>query len=842
MDSIAISLDGGKTSAPFPAIIKTSILMLDQMLEHGIHNAFVFPEQAQSLFLFMVAKLLHNIHLGKINYEYDFGKFETGERIKIGNAVAEFLDVIDNEGTTKIRIRFSDLTYEAPVELFPLFQQTDTKRPLSASSKYQKEKQAIQDKLAAGSKEERAIAGLAEHKTHMESSLAFVSTLTTVRSQLEECLLHGHPVDEVLLVGQAMIGGDVKSIGPGQLSGIPALLLSPDLYSVEEACQAGAPLQSIIIDATNSSIIENQADVLDRLMLTEMPIAVVASTVDSFDFDSLEERGFTIWRWNESCITPSLYNTGSTPIKKKLESCAHQSISFFDVCCHELSDAISILNKHRAESELFSSGMAKVYDDMYSLTFDAIREVTGFSQETIFLAQKKLDEGLEALISEQRFISEETFEEFGRVLTSLGSVYSTSFTLPKQIFIKEHLQENKFRKVCMVIPERAAHDLVKDYWNAWLSENGLETQLDVFHPGEYYLLDCPDYEATFVTGWLKRAIMRKILFSYNTDSYIIPLYECEREWKNYSINRWRSQIGGDENRNIASHHLKHNGVGIHIDNDKEALAVDAEEAPSTDELGKTEQIIKANRLRRYTMHGGTSANGGVEAIPVSFVGDYIMFYRVGHKAIVATKIVNRESDHIEPKQPSELAVGDYVAVREADRDIIKEFADRELELSGEGHLRGLSGKWRDALKAKAESLSLEDLYEELQDAGCDRGFQTVRNWLYDEDLIAPQSKDDLELIALVTDDDFLMEEIEEVFFAAQKVKAAHVKAGQHLSRLLRENIAEALEGRGAIDASSIWKPINLFIEDIGMVRLLKIVDIGSAITVEFNYTNKLIKE
>ena len=842
MDSIAISLDGGKSSATFPAIIKASILMLDQMLEHGKHNAFVFPERAQSLFMFMVAKLLHNIYLGKINYEYDFGKFEHGERIKIGNAVAEFLGVIESEGVTKIRIRLSDMTYAAPVELFPLFQQTDTKRPLSAFAKYNKEKQAIQDRLEAGSKEERAIAGLAEHKTHMESSLAFVSTLTTTRAQLEKCLLHNHPIDDVLLIGQAMYGGEIKSIGSGQLSGVPALLLSSDLYSVEEACQAGAPLQSVIIDATNSNVIEGQAEVLDRLMLLDMPIAVVAGTADSFDFEVLEDRGFRIWRWNESCITPKLYSTGSTAIDKKAGSCARQNVSFFDVHSRELSDAISILNKHRQESELFSPELAKVFDDMHSLAFDAIRESAGFSQETILLAQKKLDEGLETLFDEQRFISEEAFEGFGKVITDLGSVYAAGFTLPKQSFIKEHLRESNYQKVCMVIPERTAKEQAEGYWNSWLSKNETETQLDILYPGEYYLLDSSDYQATIVTGWLKRAIMRKIIFSYNTDSYIIPLYECEKGWKNYSVNRWQSQIGGEGNSDIAGRLLSLNGINVSLGNGKKAIAVDKQDAPLHDELGETEQAIKNNRLRRYSLHGGTNASEGIEAIPVSFVGDYIMFYRVGHKAIVVTKIVNRESDRIETKHPSELTVGDYVAVREADKDIIKEFADRELELSGEGHLRELSGKWRDALKHKAASLSLEELYDQLQNAGCDRGFQTIRNWLYDEDLIAPQSKDDIELIALLTDNNHLIEEIEEIYCAAQRVKAAHVKAGQHLSRLFREKVAEALGEHGEINPAGIWKPIDLFIEDIGTVRLLKIVDIGSAITVEFNYTNRLIEE
>lgn len=842
IDGIAVSLDGGKTSSMFPAIIKASVLMLDQMLEHGRHNVFVFPERTQSLFLFMIAKLLHNIYLGKINYGYDFGKFKPGDRVKIGNAVAEFAGVVERDGTTRVKIRLSDLFYEAPMELLPYFQQTDTKRRLSTDSSFQKERKAIQAKLKTGSMGDRAMASLSEYKTHMDSSLAFVSTISTARVQIANCLLQKQPISDVVLVGQAEYDGNIKSVGPGQLAGVPALLLSPDLYSLQEAYQTGVPLQSIIIDATNSSILEGQGDVLDSLMRKEMPIAVVASTVDSFDFALLEERGFKIWRWNEDCIVPRLYGAGLTPVDRKTRACARQSVSFINVNCQELSDAILVLNKHRQESELFSPGMAKVFDDMYSLTFSAIRESAGFSQEAIDYTHRKLEEGLKTLLNEQRYISEGSFEDFGKAITDLGCVYATNYTLPKQKAIKEHLLEKRYQKVCMIVSERTIKNNVEQYWRSWLEENDLVTQLDVYYPGEYYLLDCELYEATIVVGWLKRAIMRKVLFSYNTDNYVVLLYECERGWKNYSLGRWQSQIGGGGNKDIANRCLELTGSNVHLEQGKSALSVDQHDVPQQDELGEVEQAIKGNRLRRYASHSGAGSGGNVEAIPVSFVGDYMMFYRVGHKAIVITKIVNGESDRIETKQPSELVVGDFVAVRESDRDIIKELADKELEESGEGHLRELSGKWRDALKIETVFASLEVLYERLQDAGCDRGFQTVRNWLCDEDLIAPQSKSDLELIALVTDNAVLEEKVDEIFAAAQRVKAAHVRAGQKLSQLFREKISEALGDYGEIDAFNIWKPIDLYVEGIGMVRLLKIIDIGSAITVDFSNTNRLIEE
>ena len=76
----------------------------------------------------------------------------------------------------------------------------------------------------------------------------------------------------------------------------------------------------------------------------------------------------------------------------------------------------------------------------------------------------------------------------------------------------------------------------------------------------------------------------------------------------------------------------------------------------------------------------------------------------------------------------------------------------------------------------------------MKDAGCSKGYQSVHGWIHDEDVIAPQSKQDLEYIAEATDSSVLKELLDQVYDAAQTVRSAHVLAGKVLSKQLRSRI------------------------------------------------------
>ena len=136
-ESLAISLEEGGPTFEVPPLIKASILMLDKMVENqGRLNVLVFPERVQSIFIFTLMKLFHNISSGIINSNYDPTNFEVGDKLKVGNAVVEYLGTEIRDGEACICIKLADLRISAPIEHLPIFQKTNTQRRLSKFAQY----------------------------------------------------------------------------------------------------------------------------------------------------------------------------------------------------------------------------------------------------------------------------------------------------------------------------------------------------------------------------------------------------------------------------------------------------------------------------------------------------------------------------------------------------------------------------------------------------------------------------------------------------------------------------------------------------------------------------------
>ena len=169
-DGISLSFDGTAHSVGVPPIIKASVLMLDKMITHqGKFNILVFPERIQSIFIFTLIKLLHNIAEGKIERAYNPEAFKPGEKLKLGNAVVEFVGIEENKNERRMRIKVADLIISAPIEYFPLFQLTNTQRRLSTYKQYVAEKKKVEGLVSYSTADEKFLKLLADYRTHMDS-------------------------------------------------------------------------------------------------------------------------------------------------------------------------------------------------------------------------------------------------------------------------------------------------------------------------------------------------------------------------------------------------------------------------------------------------------------------------------------------------------------------------------------------------------------------------------------------------------------------------------------------------------------------------------------------------
>ena len=645
-DGISLSFGEAEEFA-VPPIIKASVLMLDKMLEHqGQFNILVFPERIQSIFIFTLTKLLYNIIEGRIDQSYDPEKFIPGEKLRLGKAVVEFMRIEIVNGKKHIRLKLADLEDSAPIDYFPLFQKTTASR-ISPDKVFSKAKQEAKKLLPNSSADEKIMSLLGDYKTHMDKSIVYMTSVINTKELISNCKLCGRPINDTILVGQADYEGNVKNVGAGMLGGIPAIVLASDLYAISGMVEKRHPIQSIIIDGSNANALVSQLPELDKLLHCGVPITCVTDIVNSFDLQPFLDRGFNLWRWDETSLTGKLYDATPLSSDRKTKHCANRKVDYLTSDGKEISTAIRLLYAHRKESQMASANILKLFGRLFSYAFTALHETVPFSEAQCRQVKESLEECVRMLGTEKPFLAESTFADYKSIIDCLEEVFSFGYILPKHYSLAEKLLNANVRFAALIVPERSNKEYIQQFWQSWCNNKGLRTVIDVLYPAEYYLASCERYDSTIVVGWLKRAVMRKVLYSFNTQTYTVLLYDYERRWKNYDSSRWNAALNSAENRKTIERSFSNDKIQVStrrfVPPTQEAV-----EIPKADELSEIETVLRENKYRQYVASGGKKAeNETVEAIPVNYVGGYLAFYRTGHKIISASDIIENDGDKIE---------------------------------------------------------------------------------------------------------------------------------------------------------------------------------------------------
>lgn len=840
-DNVVLSFENN-TKIDVPPIIKASLFILDSITKtQGVHNVIVFPEKTQTSFIFAVLKVIYNVITGKIGYCYDPYRFTKGQKLKFKNFVMEF-DTIekDKNGEEKIFVWFSgNFRYGLPIEVAPYFQSTDTKRPLSKYDAFAKLFRIKTVDCKQISIRSNIVEFLSNHKTHIKSTVFYVTSIANAKELLKSIKINYRSIEDMLLIGQVDYRGEIRNAGSGQLAGTPAITLSPDLFSVIEATRRGVEVQSIILDLSNN-ILNAQLNVLDQLYRQKYPIVCVTDTEGSLELGMLEDRDFNIWRWNEESLTKDLYGSSSTILDKKLRNCANSVIEYCTAKSTEICDSLKLLYKHREDVKLQSPMVASIYGTLFEYTLTALKSITPISSKRVQTVRNELEECNVKLVDEKRYISDELYDSLHFVVENLFKIYSSDFDFPKTNMLFSKITDGNYKKINIIISEKEDKNNVYLYWKNKLNKNGIIVDIEILYPDEFTGNYFIDSDITVITGWFKKQIMQRILYSYNAEKYIILLYEYENKWKNAHSSIWKNSFNKNGNKDIVEKSLGKEIYYIikndHIESKQDTIHQDY----FTDDLEEIDLILREHKYRKYISSHEAETT---EAIPVGFAGECFAFFTPTRKLITVTDIIVNGARRIAIKTASDLNVGDFIVLRETQRDLIRDIADLILTASGKEQCRQKASKWKDALIIGTAFCEFDDLYDSLRSAGCTKDIITVKRWMNDEDAIIPQDKSDLIAIAIAVDDSRLLDEIDEIYEAGRTVKSAHIKAGRVISEKLRRCIADELYIQKRIDPYTICDPITFSIDDVGKVNVLKIIDINKEpVIIETGNANKLIRE
>lgn len=833
MDSIALSYNG--RIMHISPIVKASILMLEEMISaQGKHNIFVFPEIEQFSKEFLLGKVIYNITAGKIQMSYDPEKFTKGQILKYKNCAVEFDHLEETNGVTRIFVKFSDgMLYGVPIKIAPFFQISDTKQ-LSTYKKFRENYSAI-DAIEAQKNpihKKTLLETLENHKTHLDGSIFYVSAIKNTKEFLTSAKLDGKIITDILYMAQVNSDGEISNLSAGQLTGNPAIILASDLYAIQNAVNQGIIPQSIIFDASQPNTVNKQLDAFDGLGKNGLPIVCITNTANSFDLSALSDRNYNLWRWDSDSITNKVIAPEENIANKRVKNCLHHCVEYLNIKDEYISNAVKLLYEQKKEIEEQLPKIISAYERLFSFAFILLRSVIPFNPNDRNAYRQIIEECITDIEDYKRFLSADLYSDLSEAAQSLLPVLNTCYKNRKHDTVHNLILSRQYNSVCIIIPEKLNRSKYKNYWEML----GVPCKVKVCYPMEYQENPEDNYDIVIITGWLGNKVMRQIIYNFSARKYLTLIYPCEEKWKKAHTRTWKNALNNSTNGDVIRKAFNNRNRQVsyapfeHPDYEEPVISTE-------DELDEIEQVIRTSKFRQYS---NETKAADVEAYPVSFVGGYLAFYRSGHKALVATDIIINNGNIIINKLPEKLEVGDFVIIRESEHDIIRDLADKILERTGKSELRKLAAKWKESLSVESLFLTPEEIYRKLCQNGCKKDYLTVKNWITNDDLIQPNDKEDLLCIATATADDVLKEKLDLIFEAGREVRSIHVAAGRILSQRLKNKIAEHIHDMEKIDTFNVWDPITLQLDEVGQVKILKIIDISNPILVDAGNTNRLL--
>ena len=838
LNNINISID--EIECLLPSIVKASVLMLEKMIKNqGRNNLFVFPDGEQIPFLFMLAKLIYDIHSGKIGNQYKPEDFIPGQILKLGNCVVEFIKVGKEPyfgGKEYIYLKFADIDqFGCPIEMAPFFQKSNSKKKLSKKSSYEKEKKKIFDEQNTHNNMQT----LKVLKTHVKETLFYVASITKCQMFAQKIRIDGSTLFDCFLVAQTDYTGEFKNV-KGKYVGIPALALASQIEYVNAAISNGSKVQSVIVNLTECNI-EAQLAALDELLQYKIPILCITDTVNSFDLVELQNRKFNIWRWDEDSISDNIRSKIDVGFAKKIEKCLNSKVIYHGMSAPEISENFNILYGYNHVIENESVKINATFNRLFTMSFFMLRNVKGISEKEKVQFSKTLALCKQDIEAEKIFIDEMVYSAFLNVINNFEKVICENHSYPKTEGIYKLLMDRRFHTFYLICSNSDSPQEIRQYWTERLSKSGYRPNILVLCAKDFLKIDRASASIAIIAGWLSASMIRKIIYGYYVYEIHIYTYECEERWKRAHTKSWRNSLDNVNNKVIAEKSFANQAIRVH--EDKYSTNFTILEQSVLSEQDDLDLIMQENKYRQYVSRNGHSQDNVVDAKPAGFAGGEFALYTRGHKILVASQIIAQISDKIEKKEIDELVVGDFIVVRESSKDILREVVDRILAANKKTHLRKTVALWQEALRIESTFSSVEDIYIALCNLGCTRNMQTVKNWVMSEDIIIPKKKEDLVYIAQVTNDSVLLEKIDEIYDAGNYIQNVHIKAGRILSDRLTEGIAKKLLSGERIDPFNIWDPIELDLEEVGAVKVLKIIDLGQEwIPVNSNDTNKILTE
>jgi hypothetical protein len=324
----------------------------------------------------------------------------------------------------------------------------------------------------------------------------------------------------------------------------------------------------------------------------------------------------------------------------------------------------------------------------------------------------------------------------------------------------------------------------------WIYERAFPANLGVFSART--LPDNEAFDRLLCTSWPSGDMMMQITSRLAAPRITVVGYPCECRWLKQSRSRiaWRPSIGGLSGEDKAAFINRGDGK-VKIGWPSATRAMSPDKSDPDPDIWDFEKRIRGVRVGLASQP--TKALETVPSRYVRFTGEHYAFLTDTHKVPVATELLSgqtRNNQKLPERTLNDIKLGDFVVFpASGGRQLVQVLADKILGRLAAG-LRQRARTWQQALHSS--KLTPERFRLTANSLNMHRHPVTIRNWFEDNDQIGPRDKDDLILIAIVTEDSHFEMLIDDTWEAIKTLRSEHLSAGMRLRDVLLQQLPAVL--------------------------------------------------
>lgn len=779
-------------------------------------------------------------------------EFRKGQKLRIYDAIVCYVGTIkDTDDVQKIGVYYDGDTHWMPETKFKsLFQRVNTNRNPSSHAAVKAAMRSAREYVANNdSMPLSAIERILGFRTY--NNMALFSDSVGILTQsvlldrfLEQYEVYGEKLDRLLLVASANEQGEPTIRQSGQYDCTAQLIQAYDMYNMRRYVRKhGSGMNGIIVDGMDM-FVRSMSEIDTFLHETDMPLVVVCSDADVEQMHYLTERGFAIWQWHKKALSES--------------GCANGNIfaSAFERLDRRICNATNITQeavvcRNPYLEEMYRSARSiekKIRFDypQFEPLYSEVMQTLVYVNRMAWLPTKEWYNGITAKVAGWRdglarsalFLPDDMTDVFTTVFDRLESLTTKDFEKEAGKYHElRNLLKNVSGNTLIVVPKRSMMDFQPEVIAGSGTSIFVRSFDDLSNPG-----DASTYSTMIVTGWFRRNIMTYLLNSGIAPRIILLTYPWERQWFGQAMEKWRNTARSYTEQIDFGFLNTENTRGMDFPSFQYEHPREREIATGIEEDDET--IHRSTLIRKANEKNQGRQMEVLSATMLLLADGWFMLATRDKTFLYVTPFIvggRRSTETIPYRKLQELKAGDWVLIPETDKDILRNVVDRKLEREGRGGLRDIAGLWRGTIARLFQEcwFSYSKLHNLLQRYGCKVTEQTVHGWV-ENDMIGPNERENIEIIALASGDDVLSARMDEVWNAICELRQMHMQAAGEMIEQLRREVARYMHAGLHSSASSI---ITLDISDFGIVHLMQIDEIDrNPIMTDARRVNKLYTE